>query len=143
MAFSLFKRLSPFLPNARFLATSTNKPRPDDLYSFIELKCSSHEKPILDSYEKFVTSAAEQLNIPLVEVKEPFRSIKRRTLLKSRFVHKKHRVQYEIRSYYRYILFKNITGSTADTFLEYVERNLPENAFMIVEKHKLGTLNLE
>lgn len=54
----------------------------------------------------------------------------RLTLLKSIFVHKKHRVQYERRTYYRYIDVFKLTGSTADTFLEYLQRNLPEGVAM-------------
>ncbi|CAF4357641.1 unnamed protein product, partial [Rotaria sp. Silwood2] len=33
--------------------------------------------------------------------------------------------------------FKHLTGSTADTFLEYVQRNLPEGVMMIVERIRL------
>ena len=70
------------------------------------------------------------------------------TLLKSKHVHKKHRVQYEIRTYYRFMHFLRLTGSTADTFLEYIQRNLPEGVAMKVTKvsffhqgHPLGLLN--
>lgn len=52
------------------------------------------------------------------------------TLLKSVFIYKKHRVQYEIRTYYRFMHFHRLTGSTADTFLEYIQRNLPEGVGM-------------
>lgn len=57
-------------------------------------------------------------------------------MLKSAHVHKKHRVQYEIRTYYRYLDFLKLTGSTADTFLEYLQRNLPEGVAMKVTKVK-------
>lgn len=56
------------------------------------------------------------------------------TVLKSAFVHKKHRVQYETRTYYRYLELLKLTGSTADTFLEYIQRNLPEGVAMKVTK---------
>lgn len=56
------------------------------------------------------------------------------TLLKSKHVHKKHRVQYEIRTYFRFLDFLKLTGSTADTFLEYAQRNLPEGVAMKVTK---------
>ena len=36
--------------------------------------------------------------------------------------------------------FKYLTGSTADTFLEYIERNLPEGVSMRVAKHQLEPL---
>lgn len=47
-------------------------------------------------------------------------------LLKSVHIYKKHRVQYEIRTYYRFIHFHKLTESTLNTFLEYIERNIPE-----------------
>lgn len=117
----------------------------DQLYKYVLLKCAGHEREVLDSYEKFLKMAAEHLDIPYVKSEEPFRVIKRKTMLAARFVRKKYRVQYEIRNYYRHVLFKNLTGSTADTFIEYVERNLPDGVLLIVEKHQLGELpfNLE
>lgn len=114
--------------------------QPDALYKYLWVKCTAHEVPILDSYEKFVRSAAQHLDIDYVKTEEPFRNIARRTLLASRFVHKKYRVQYEVRSHYRNFLFKNLTGSTADTFLEYIERNVPAGVLFVAEKHKLGEL---
>lgn len=56
------------------------------------------------------------------------------TLLKSAFVHKKHRVQYEVRTYYKFIDFHRLTGSTLSTFLEYIERNLPEGVSLKATK---------
>lgn len=112
----------------------------DDLYRHLLIKCTAHEIAVLDSYEKFVTMAAHHLGIEHVKTETPFRLIKRRTLLASRHVHKKYRVQYEIRNYYRHLLFKNLTGSTTDTFLEYVERNIPEGVLFEVEKHRLSEL---
>lgn len=137
--------LSRQLP--RFVSTVTSQSAPvsetardDDLYRYLKIKCSSHETEVLDSYEKFLTLAAEHLNIKHVQTETPFRTIKRRTLLASRFVKKKYRVQYESRSYYRDLTFKDLTGSTADTFLEYIQRNLPEGVLMIAEKHRLAEL---
>lgn len=55
-------------------------------------------------------------------------------LLRSAFVNKIHRVQYEFRFYRRFMTFVRLTGSTADTFLEYIERNLPEGVALKVTK---------
>jgi small subunit ribosomal protein S10 len=57
-----------------------------------------------------------------------------RSLLKSVHIYKKHQVQYEIRTHFRVMRFEKLTGSTADTFLEYVERNLPEGVLMQVTR---------
>ncbi|KOC59370.1 28S ribosomal protein S10, mitochondrial [Habropoda laboriosa] len=85
--------------------------------------------------------AAEALEINVhrnVELRKPIHE--RLTLLKSIHVHKKHRVQYETRTYYRYLDFFHLTGSTADTYLEYIERNLPEGVAMKVTMVELETL---
>lgn len=119
---------------------SEQEGRDDDLYRHLWIKCRAHETATLDSYETFVKMAADNLNITFVRSESPFRTIKRKTMLASRFVKKKYRVQYEVRTYNRDMLFQNLTGSTADTFLEYIERNLPEGVMLIAEKHRLAPL---
>lgn len=118
-------------------------PTPDKLLRYLWIKCSSHHPAVLDSYSIFLTTAAKHLGVNHVATEDPFRTIKRRTLLASRFVHKKYRVQYEFRAYYRNWCFENLTGSTADTFLEYAERNTPEGVLLIAEKHELSPLPFE
>lgn len=54
-------------------------------------------------------------------------------LLRSKFVHKKYKLHYETRTHIREISIKNVTGSTASTFLEYVQRNIPEGVAMKVD----------
>ena len=77
-------------------------------------------------------------------------------MLKSPHIYKKHRVQYEIRTHSRLMQVslspnlgsqnqpqsevfavalpkvKQITGTTSDVFLEYIQRNLPEGVHMSV-----------
>ncbi|MGH0177158.1 UNVERIFIED_CONTAM: hypothetical protein FKN15_074635 [Acipenser sinensis] len=65
---------------------------------------------------------------------EPPKRIERLTLLKAVHIFKKHRVQYEMRTYYRCIELKHLTGCTADVYLEYIQRNLPEGVAMEVTK---------
>lgn len=55
-------------------------------------------------------------------------------MLRSAFGHKKHRVQYEFRTYYKFMNFHRLTGSTLSTFLEYIERNLPEGVALKATK---------
>lgn len=64
----------------------------------------------------------------------------RYTILKSAFVHKKHRVQYEVRTYFHFIHFHRLTGSTLSTFLEYIERNLPEGIALKATKVEMLAL---
>lgn len=66
--------------------------------------------------------------------------IKRRTLLRAAFVKKKYRVQYEFRTYFRSVEIKYLTGSTAETFLEYIQRNLPEGTALKVTKERLESM---
>jgi len=49
-------------------------------------------------------------------------------------------VQYETRTYYRLVRLEKLTGSTADTFLEYVQRNLPEGVAMKVTRRQVMEL---
>lgn len=64
----------------------------------------------------------------------------RLTLLKSVHIYKKHRVQYETRTYFRFLNFHNLTSSTLETFLEYIERNLPEGCALKATKVELQSL---
>ena len=114
---------------------------PDKLYKQIDLELRAHEPAVLKSYSWFAGTAAKELNIPVVNSwapEEPHKHLK--TLLKAAYVNKKHRVQYEMRTYYHFMTLKNMTGSTADTYLEYVQRNLPEGVSMKVVKHEVRKL---
>ncbi|XP_033630923.1 28S ribosomal protein S10, mitochondrial-like [Asterias rubens] len=112
----------------------------DQLYKTVELKVKGHDDSLLDSYELFVTMAAKELGIQVESVTKPLKRIQRLTLLKSRHIFKKHRVQYEMRTHFRVITLMHLTGTTADVFLEYVERNLPEGVAMKVTKCALEKL---
>ncbi|XP_058449705.1 small ribosomal subunit protein uS10m isoform X2 [Malaya genurostris] len=108
---------------------------PDKLYSRVELEMKGIDPEVMKSYAYFAQTAAGHLNIEVGKHWALRKAIKDRlTLLKSVHIHKKHRVQYEIRNYYRFMHFHKLTGSTLDTFLEYIERNLPEGVALKVTK---------
>ncbi|XP_014468640.1 PREDICTED: 28S ribosomal protein S10, mitochondrial [Dinoponera quadriceps] len=120
---------------------STHTGTPDKLYKKIEIEVRGNEPAVLKSYGMFAVMAANHLKIHVARNTAPRKAIHERwTVLKSAHVHKKHRVQYEIRTYYRYLDFLRLTGSTADTFLEYLQRNLPEGVAMKVTKTELEKL---
>ncbi|RWS12255.1 28S ribosomal protein S10-like protein [Dinothrombium tinctorium] len=119
----------------RFFCTNV-----DRLFKRLELEVRGHDFNVLQSYETFVLTAAKHLSIDLVKTWQPWRNIERRPLLRSVFIYKKHREVYERRTYFRCMQFKHLTGSTADTFLEYIERNLPEGVSMKVTKHEIERL---
>ncbi|XP_033195318.1 mitochondrial ribosomal protein S10 [Bombus vancouverensis nearcticus] len=114
---------------------------PDKLYKKLEIEVRGNNPAVLRSYGEFAVVVAGHLDITVgrhVAIRKPI--FERLTLLKSIHVHKKHRVQYERRTYYRYVDLFNLTGSTADTYLEYIERNLPEGVAMKITKVELQTL---
>nr|XP_033791653.1 28S ribosomal protein S10, mitochondrial isoform X2 [Geotrypetes seraphini] len=112
----------------------------DTLYKKISVLAKSHDKAVLDSYEYFAVLAAKELGITVGNVYEPRRKIERFTLLKSIHIYKKHRVQYETRTLYRCLELKHLTGSTADVYLEYIQRNLPEGVALEIKKTTLEKL---
>uniref|UniRef100_A0A8C3P7K5 Small ribosomal subunit protein uS10m n=1 Tax=Chrysemys picta bellii TaxID=8478 RepID=A0A8C3P7K5_CHRPI len=113
---------------------------PDTLYRKLSVLVKGHDKAVLDSYEYFAVLAAKELGISIEKVHEPPKKIERFTLLKSIHIFKKHRVQYEMRTHYRCLELKHLTGSTADVYLEYIQRNLPEGVAMEIKKTKLEKL---
>ncbi|XP_028253938.1 small ribosomal subunit protein uS10m [Parambassis ranga] len=107
---------------------------PDALFQKVVVSVKGHDRAVLDSYEFFATTAAKELGINISKVFEPPKDIERLTLLKSVHIYKKHRAQYEMRTHYRCIELTHITGCTAQVYLEYIQRNLPEGVAMQVTK---------
>ncbi|XP_058818545.1 small ribosomal subunit protein uS10m [Topomyia yanbarensis] len=140
---------STWFTAAKFCSTETtavetgashvaSKPVPDKLYSRVELEMKGIDPEVMKSYAYFAQTAAGHLDIEVGKQWALRKAVKDRlTLLKSVHIYKKHRVQYEIRNYYRFMHFHKLTGSTLDTFLEYIERNLPEGVALKVTKVEL------
>merc|ERR1719443_937966 len=85
--------------------------------------------------------APQELNVKVARSWAPEEPHKeRKTLLKAAYVNKAHRVQYEMRTFYHFMTLKHMTGSTADTYLEYIQRNLPEGVSMKVIRHEVKKL---
>uniref|UniRef100_A0A6I8PR09 Small ribosomal subunit protein uS10m n=1 Tax=Ornithorhynchus anatinus TaxID=9258 RepID=A0A6I8PR09_ORNAN len=128
--------LSPFLTDLQISISD----EPDTLYKNLSVLVKGHDKTVLDSYEYFAVLAANELGLSIRRVYEPPRKIERLTLLKSVHIFKKHRVQYEMRTLYRCLELQHLTGSTANVYLEYIQRNLPEGVAMEVTKTRLEKL---
>ncbi|GAB0088885.1 28S ribosomal protein S10, mitochondrial [Sergentomyia squamirostris] len=112
-----------------------NEPELDKLFSKLEIELRGADPAVLKSYSWFATTAAENLNIEVGKCwaeNKPY--FDRLILLRSVHIFKKHRVQYEMRTYFRYMNFHKLTGSTLDTFLEYIERNIPEGVALKATK---------
>ncbi|XP_073349153.1 small ribosomal subunit protein uS10m [Pagrus major] len=129
---STFFHTATVLPSTPSSITVTEEP--DVLYQKVSLMVKGHDKAVLDSYELFTTMAAKELGITISNISEPRQDMERLTLLKSVHIFKKHRVQYEMRTHFRCIELAHITGSTAQVYLEYIQRNLPEGVAMEVTK---------
>ncbi len=112
-------------------------PELDELYKRVIVQVRGHDQAVLDSYQKFVQSTSNELQVNLADVRVPERFIERWTVLKSRFSNRKHLRQYEMRTYFREFEFKHLTGSTCDTLLEFIQRNLPEGIAMHVHKTRI------
>lgn len=107
----------------------------DKLYKRVELEMRGIDQAVLLSYSWFCVAAASHLGIEVTKSWALRKAEKERhTLLRSVHIFKKHRVQYEIRTYFRFIHLQRLTGSTCDTYLEYIERNLPEGCALKVTK---------
>ncbi|CAH7213423.1 Mrps10 [Phodopus roborovskii] len=119
--------------------TIATSDEPDTLYKRLSILVKAHDKAVLDSYEYFAVLTAKELGIS-INVHEPPRKMERFTLLKSVHIFKKHRVQYEMRTLYRCFELKHLTGCTANVYLEYIQRNLPEGVAMEVTKTQIQQL---
>lgn len=60
--------------------------------------------------------------------------------LRAKFVKKKYKLHYETRTHIFQMSVFELTGSTASTFLEYIQRNIPEGVAMKVKYHELCRL---
>ncbi|EYC22581.1 hypothetical protein Y032_0017g3438 [Ancylostoma ceylanicum] len=105
---------------------------PDKLFSSIELEYRGHDPEVLKSYTKFLEAVCTHLNLTRgrFEVLPYVRWIQ--PALRSKFVHKKYKLHYETRTHITKFEVRNLTGSTASTFLEYIQRNIPEGVGMRV-----------
>ncbi|XP_052751285.1 28S ribosomal protein S10, mitochondrial [Galleria mellonella] len=107
----------------------------DKLYKRVELEMRGIDPAVLLSYSWFCVAAASHLGIEVTKNWALRKAEKERhTLLRCVHIYKKHKVQYEIRTYFRFIHLQRLTGSTCDTYLEYIQRNLPEGCALKVTK---------
>ncbi|KAL4708490.1 hypothetical protein ACJJTC_014098 [Scirpophaga incertulas] len=127
--------VAPFNPIQKIENTPPNNVELDKLYKRIELEMRGIDPAVMLSYSWFCVAAASHLGIQVTKNWAMRKSEKERhTLLKCVHIYKKHRVQYEVRTYFRFIHLQRVTGSTCDTYLEYIERNLPEGCALKVTK---------
>ncbi|KAF6204712.1 hypothetical protein GE061_018873 [Apolygus lucorum] len=110
----------------------------DKLYKIVELELRGNDPAVLKSYKQFTQAACGHLNVNVSKSWTPKKAHHERyTLLRSIHVNKKCRTQYEFRTYYSFMQLEKLTGSTCDTLLEYLQRNLPEGVALKTTKVSL------
>jgi small subunit ribosomal protein S10 len=121
-------------------STTTQSTTPDKLFKKIDLEVRGHDKAVLLSYVTFVKNACEHLGIENSPVTH-LRYVKWvQPLLRAKFAKKKYKLHYETRTHIKQMSVHNLTGSTASTFLEYTQRNIPEGVAMKVSYEELCAL---
>ncbi|XP_059616775.1 small ribosomal subunit protein uS10m isoform X2 [Phlebotomus argentipes] len=130
---------NPEQKNTEILGESP--PELDKLFSKLEIELRGIDPAVLQSYSWFAMTAAKHLDIKVGKCWAPKKAQHDRlTLLRCVHIFKKHRVQYEMRTYFRHMTFHKLTGSTLDTFLEYIERNIPEGVALKATKIEVQQL---
>merc|ERR1719427_698924 len=112
----------------------------DTLISVLTLKVRSMDDAVLKSCMTYMKSSAKQLGLKLTNEVQLPKHIEKRTLLSSPFIFKKHHQQYEIRTYGRMLELSKLTKESADIYLEYIQRNIPEGVSMSIEQTELEPL---
>jgi len=112
----------------------------DKLFRAIDILVKGHEEAVLQSFADFCLHAANELDITVNEVLHPKFIVDRITALKSKHIYKKHKVQYEMRTHRKVVQIKYVTGTTADVFLEYIQRNLPSGVALHIHKWELARI---
>ncbi|VDN04448.1 unnamed protein product [Thelazia callipaeda] len=113
---------------------------PDRLFTRIKMEYRGHDQKVLKSYTTFLKAVCKHLELDVVSVMVfPYAWWIQNTL-RAKFAKKKNQLHYETRTHIRQFTIQNITGSTASTFLEYIQRNIPEGIAMKVTYDELAAL---
>ena len=109
-------------------------------YREIVLELYGHDRAVLTSYIKYVRYAAALLSLHCSPPVSYRRSIDKYVVNKSPFKHGSYKAQYEIRVNQKALYLWNVTGTTADVFLEYIQRNLAAGLGMNVQLQAMEPL---
>uniref|UniRef100_A0A915PI91 Small ribosomal subunit protein uS10m n=1 Tax=Setaria digitata TaxID=48799 RepID=A0A915PI91_9BILA len=115
-------------------------PELDRLFKRIELEYRGHDKMVLKSYTTFLKAVCDHLEIDVVSIKVFPYVWWIQNALRAKFAKKKNQLHYETRTHIRQFTIQNVTGSTASTFLEYIQRNIPEGVAMKVSYDEIAML---
>lgn len=106
----------------------------------LTLKVRGSDEDVLDSYTQFMRRAATVLSLNVSGNIIVPRPIEKHALLKptSPYISKTHHMPYKPPSHDRMLQVRELTGETADIYVEYIRRNLPEGVSMSVEQADIG-----
>jgi len=123
-------------------STVSTNPERDKLFKKINIEVRGHDHAVLNSYIIFVKNVCHNLEIEFGDSSVPRPKYIKwiQYALRSKFAKKKYKLHYETRTYIRSIPVFHLTGSTAGTFLEYIERNIPEGVGMKVSYTEIDFL---
>ena len=124
---SSFLTCQPGIQNCSSSASAVEQqPKYDKLFRKIELEFRGHDPAVLYSYITFVRNVCNLLEIQQSTLFAPRYERWLVWALRSKFAKKKYMYHYETRTHIRRMHISYLTGSTASTFLEYIQRNIPE-----------------
>ncbi|KAM3724214.1 putative 28S ribosomal protein S10 [Dirofilaria immitis] len=112
----------------------------DRLFTRIQLEYRGHDKAVLKSYTTFLKAVCNHLKLEIVSVKVFPYVWWIQNALRAKFAKKKNQLHYETRTHIRQFTIGHVTGSTASTFLEYIQRNIPEGVAMKVTYDEIAML---
>uniref|UniRef100_A0A0R3RRB9 Small ribosomal subunit protein uS10m n=1 Tax=Elaeophora elaphi TaxID=1147741 RepID=A0A0R3RRB9_9BILA len=112
----------------------------DRLFSRIQLEYRGHDKAVLKSYTTFLKTVCHHLELDVVSIKVFPYVWWIQNALRAKFAKKKNQIHYETRTHIRQFTIRHVTGSTASTFLEYIQRNIPEGVAMKVTYDEITVL---
>ncbi|VDK73579.1 unnamed protein product [Onchocerca ochengi] len=112
----------------------------DRLFTRVQLEYRGHDKAVLKSYTTFLKAVCNHLKLEVVSIKVFPYVWWIQNALRAKFAKKKNQLHYETRTHIRQFTIQNVTGSTASTFLEYIQRNIPEGVAMKVTYDEIAGL---
>eukprot|EP00117_Sycon_ciliatum_P014080 scpid91388/ scgid14491/ Probable 28S ribosomal protein S10, mitochondrial len=109
-------------------------------YREVHMEVYAYDHILLESYCIYVRYAAACLGIHCSSAVKYPQLIHKTTVNKSPFIFSDAKAQYEMRQYQTSVYLWNVTGTTANVFLEYIQRNLSAGLGMNVHTETLERL---
>ncbi|KAI1724664.1 ribosomal protein s10p/S20e domain-containing protein [Ditylenchus destructor] len=117
--------------------TNEQIPKQDKLFRSVQLDIYGHQKEVMFSYMSYLKLVCSHLEVKKSKVLRLPTVKWYQYALRCKFAKKKYKLHYETRTHIHRLSLYDVTGSTASTFLEYTQRNLPEGIGMKVTYDEL------